>query len=320
MEEVLSFDPSGQGEHLLLWVEKRESNTEWVAKQLAKHFGIGPSKVSWAGLKDRHAVTRQWFGVHLPGFSGELEYPDYDNCRVLDHRFNDRKLRIGAIKQNHFRLRIANIHADRLELEARLEAIKQRGVPNYFGEQRFGLAGNNLTLAEQWLVHGQRPRKKMDQSMALSAARSYLFNQQLSARIAESLWTQVRAGDVLMLDNTHSVFVAQADELAELQQRVDEGDCHTTALLPGSGGNIAQAEVAEWECSAYDVDQKQWCSGLIKQKVKASRRAARLIPQNLSWEFIGDDQALLLNFSLPTGAYATSVLREFLDYPHSADV
>ncbi len=310
VDETLSFTPSGEGEHLLLHVQKREANTAWVAQQIARHYGVRPAAVSWAGLKDRNAVTRQWFGVHLPGLRPPVVYPKADNFTVLEHDFNHRKLRVGAISHNQFRLRISHLAGDADWLQQRLQLIKTHGVPNYFTEQRFGRDGSNLHKAQQLLLEGRRLRKS-EQALALSAARSYLFNQMLSRRIAEQRLNTVQAGDVLMLDQTKSVFVAQADELAALQARLDAQDCHTSCALPGAGRELAEGEALAWEqqCLAAYAD---WLQGLVRLRVSASRRAARLVPRDFHCEL--HPNHLELAFRLPAGAYATAVLRELLAY------
>lgn len=311
VQESLSFEPSAEGEHLFLFVEKRESNTEWVAKELAKHYEVRAGNVAWAGLKDRNAVTRQWFSVHLPGLKEVGELPSGEQYKVLEHSFNNRKLRVGAIDNNFFRLCVRGLQGDADKLENRLQKIAKFGVPNYFGEQRFGRLGNNLTMAQGLLVEGKR-YKKNDHSMALSAARSYLFNQMLDQRMQAGMFNRVQEGDVLMLDKTKSIFVAQADELEELQQRLDLADCHTSCAMPGSGRAVATGAALSWEEEQL-TPYGDWLQGLDKQRVSASRRAARLMPQGFSWSRPGDGE-LLLEFKLPTGAYATSVLREFLAY------
>lgn len=311
VQETLSFEPSAEGEHLFLYIEKCKANTEWVAKELAKHYGVRAGNVAWAGLKDRNAVTRQWFSVHLPGLQEVGELPVGEQYKVLEHTFNNRKLRVGAIDNNFFRLRISGLQGDADKLEKRLQQIADFGVPNYFGEQRFGRLGNNLNMAQGLLVEGRR-YKKNDHSMALSAARSYLFNQMLDQRMQAGMFNRVQEGDVLMLDKTKSIFVADESELEELQQRLDSADCHTSCAMPGSGRATAAGTALSWETEQL-APYADWLQGLERQRVSASRRAARLMPQEFRWNREGSDE-LLLEFKLPTGAYATAVLREFLSY------
>lgn len=311
VEEVLSFAPSGSGEHAMFWVEKRGANTEWVAKQLARHCGVGPAKASWAGLKDRHAVTKQWIGVHLPGVKGIDTYPEHEQFRVLEHRFNNRKLRTGAISRNLFRLRLRYIQyangVNQEALEQRLSQIRSQGVPNYFGVQRFG--HHNLDRAQAMLVDGVMPRKRMDQTMAISAARSYLFNHVLSQRLSQGLWHSLMNGDAIALDQSRSHFNVNTETLADTLKRIESHDCHPSAPLVGMGSTVTD-DAEQWETECLQTHQ-QWYDGLKRLKVQAARRAARVVLQDFTWQWQDDD--LVLSFALPSGAFATAVLREFID-------
>lgn len=308
VEETLSFTPSGEGEHLFLWVEKTNTNTEWLARQLANHFKVATGAVSWAGLKDRVAVTRQWFGVHLPGHKGEPVMPDIPNVKILDWTRNNRKLRVGAISHNSFRLYVRDLGGDLASLQSRCAQVAESGAPNYFGEQRFGRDGGNIAKAERWLLEGGKIRRQ-DKAIVLSAARSLLFNHVLSARISAGLWDKVLPGDVLMLDGTKSVFSALENELDVLKARLVQGDCHLSCPLPGKGRDQVSAEAAEWE-SRQLSELEPWLRALERERVESARRAARVIPRNMSWQLEGN--CLELSFQLPPGSYATAVLRELV--------
>lgn len=150
VEEQLGFQPEGEGEHHFLYLKKRNTNTEWLAKQLARFSRVPLKDVGYAGLKDRNAVTSQWFSIRIPGTDTpdwkELECDDLKLLQAARHR---RKLRRGALAQNRFKLRLRKLNTDRSEFENRLNQIASGGVPNYFGEQRFGHDQNNLTFANQ---------------------------------------------------------------------------------------------------------------------------------------------------------------------------
>ena len=182
VSETLGWDFSGDGEHDYLWLQKTSANTEWVARQLARHADVPARDVGYSGLKDRHAVTTQWFSVprwHAPDWSAL----DVDGVEVLDVRRHNRKLRRGAHQSNTFRivLRGAGIEQQADALEQRLTLIREQGVPNYFGEQRFGRDGGNVALADAWASGKRLPRHK--RSLAISTMRSLLFNEQLDARV-----------------------------------------------------------------------------------------------------------------------------------------
>ena len=308
VDEQLNFSPSGSGEHLLLHIEKRGQNTQFVAKQLAALTGLRVRDISYAGLKDRHALTRQWFCFKWP-IKQELAWQDWqlEGCSILSVQRHFRKLRLGALKANHFQIRLRDV-SDSAELVKRAQQLVQ-GVPNYYGEQRFGIAASNLQLAQQLFAGGSISDRKL-RGLALSAARSFLFNQQISARLAAGLFNTIIDGDVLQLNGTGSVFrTTQADQ--QLQQRLDAQDVHITAVLAGIGEPMVSGAAAEFEQAAL-VPYHALVKGLEDYRLKAERRAIRLLPQQLSIQQQGED--MILSFALPAGCFATSVLRELVNY------
>ena len=310
VDEVLGFEPDGEGEHVLLQVEKRNTNTQWLANQLARFAGIPKRDVSYAGLKDRHAVTRQWFSL---GLAGAVE-PDWDslnidNVRVLKHARHRRKLRRGTLQGNRFQLVIRNLQGDLATLEPRLQHIAQQGVPNYFGEQRFGHHGANLEQAVA-MFQGKRIKDRHKRSLYLSAARSYLFNELLSQRVARGDWNHAIPGDVMLLAGSNSYFVPEVNDAA-IQQRLASFDIHPSGCLWGKGDTPAQAEAADLERTLAET-HPVLCRGLEQAGLKQERRALRLPVAELEWEVDAPKQLLELRFFLPAGAYATTVLREVL--------
>lgn len=308
VDEQLNFSPSGSGEHVLLHIEKRGQNTQFVAKQLAMLTGLRVRDISYAGLKDRHAVTRQWFCFKWP-IKQDLAWQDWqlEGCTILSVQRHYRKLRLGALKANQFQIRLRQL-TDSAELLQRAGQIKQ-GVPNYYGEQRFGIAGGNLQLAQQLFAGSSITDRKL-RGLALSAARSYVFNQQVTARIAAGQFNSVLDGDVLQLNGSGSVFrVPQAD--AALQQRLTLADVHPTAVLAGMGEPMVTGPAAELEQQVL-AQHTQLVQGLIDYRLRAERRSIRLMPQNLSIQL--QQQDAIVNFTLPAGCFATSVLRELVNY------
>lgn len=308
VDEQLNFSPSGSGEHLLLHIEKRGQNTQFVAKQLAALTGLRVRDISYAGLKDRHAVTRQWFCFKWP-IKQELAWQDWqlEGCTILNVQRHYRKLRLGALKANQFQIRLRDL-TDSAGLLQRAEQVKA-GVPNYYGEQRFGIGGGNLQLAQQLFAGSSITDRKL-RGLALSAARSYVFNQQVTARIANGHFSTVLDGDVLQLDGSGSVFrVAAAD--AVLQQRLDAADVHPTAVLPGIGEPMVSGAAAGLEQQVL-AGHAQLVQGLIDYRLRSERRAIRLMPQHLSIQL--QQQDATISFALPAGCFATSVLRELVQY------
>lgn len=319
--EDLGFEPDGEGEHILVRILKNGCNTRFVADALAKFLKIHAREVSFAGQKDKHAVTEQWLCARVPG----KEMPDLsafqlEGCKVLEYARHKRKLRLGALKGNAFTLVLREVsHRD--EVESRLHAISTGGVPNYFGAQRFGIGGSNLQGALRWAQSDTPVRDRNKRSFWLSAARSALFNQIVSQRLKKTDFNQVVDGDALQLAGRGSWFVATQEELVELQRRVDEKELMVTASLPGSGEWGTQRDALAFEQSAI-AEEMALQSLLLREKVEASRRAMLLYPQQLSWNW-WDDVTVELRFWLPAGSFATSVVRELIntmgDYAHIAE-
>ncbi len=305
--EDLGFEPDGAGEHILVYVRKRNENTAWVAGLLAKAAGVQRSAVTWGGLKDRNAVTEQWFGIHVPGKDEpDLSSIESETIQILKRSRHSRKLRTGTLKGNYFRIQLRDVTSSP-ELEARLQAIGVQGVPNYFGEQRFGRNGNNLEAAES-MFQGKRVKDRDKRSLFLSAARSYLFNQLASERLAAGLSHTLLAGDCLMLAGTHSFF-SEPEVSEALQQRLGEGDLQLTAPLWGRGRAGAQADALEFETSKLEAFTS-WKEGLEAAGLNQERRALLLLPKEWSWQW--NDEGLSLSFWLPAGCYATSIIRELV--------
>lgn len=319
--EDLGFEPDGEGEHILVRILKNGCNTRFVADALAKFLKIHAREVSFAGQKDKHAVTEQWLCARVPG----KEIPDLsafqlEGCKVLEYARHKRKLRLGALKGNAFTLVLREVsHRD--EVESRLHAISTGGVPNYFGAQRFGIGGSNLQGALRWAQSDTPVRDRNKRSFWLSAARSALFNQIVSQRLKKTDFNQVVDGDALQLAGRGSWFVSTQEELVELQRRVDEKELMVTASLPGSGEWGTQRDALAFEQSAI-AEETALQSLLLREKVEASRRAMLLYPQQLSWNW-WDDVTVELRFWLPAGSFATSVVRELIntmgDYAHIAE-
>lgn len=316
VEELPGFEPSGAGEHLLLTIEKRGMNTAFAAKTIAQWAGVDESAIGYAGLKDRHAVTRQRFSVWLPKkVAPAIDALPGDELRVLEHAWHSRKLPRGALAGNRFVLALRDVSGERAAIEARLSAIALRGVPNYFGEQRFGRGGGNVQQAVAMFA-GRRVKRE-ERTMLLSAARSELFNRVLAARVEAGSWAAALDGEVWMLDGSRSVFGPEA-MTPDLQARLAAFDIHPTGPLWGEG-ELRSADVArEMELAAMRGDTAgRLCTGLERAGLKQERRALRLRPGELEWAW-RDDGALELRFALPPGCYATTVLRELGDITDAA--
>lgn len=323
VDEILGFQFSGEGEHLCLHIEKRGENTRWVVKLLAEHFGVDEMAVGYCGLKDRRAVTRQWFSVHLPKtLDISVQSLIASEFQVLESCRHHKKLRRGIHQANSFVIRLRHVQGAKAELDAKLERIAEQGVPNYFGEQRFGIDAGNLTEADSLLSTQYGTDRKPDQGrkgsgkkrgrgkrgsprggMYLSAARSYLFNLVLAERVRQSEWDCFVKGDI------------------------------STGPMWGRGRSNVSESVREFEQSALS-DWQDWANALEFSGLQQERRPLVLMPESLSWRWLsykelsstersfkepifkeqcpkeGLSQDLELTFTLPTGTFATSILRE----------
>ncbi|TVS13968.1 MAG: tRNA pseudouridine(13) synthase TruD [Wenzhouxiangella sp.] len=311
VEEVLGHQPSGEGEHLWLWIEKREQNTVDVAGLLARAAGVHPRLVSFAGLKDRNAVTRQYFSIHLAG-QADPDWSGWDlpGVDIVSAERSARKIQRGRLKGNRFVLVVRDLEADPDLLEQRLVQLRDHGAPNGFGEQRFG--GNNIARARA-LFAGELRRKpsKHKRGFYLSAARSLLFNQVLEQRVHDGSWNRILNGDVAMLDGSHAFFVPQADD-PDIEQRCRQLDLHPTGPLAGLGERPVSAAVAALEQSVFDAEP-ELVRGLEQFRLHHERRALRMRIGALEWDR-SEPNTLTLAFTLGQGSYATSALRELITH------
>lgn len=311
VDEIDAFEASGAGEHLLLTVEKRGMNTAFAAKRIAQWAGVAESAIGYAGLKDRHALTRQRFSVWIPKkISPEVAALDAEDMRVIAHAWHARKLPRGALAGNRFALTLRGIVGDAGAIDERLRAIAVRGVPNYFGEQRFGRGGDNVAKALSMFAGRRVPRE--ERTHLLSAARSELFNRVLAERVRRGDWDRGLDGEVWMLDGSRSVFGPEPWNEA-LAERLARFDIHPSGPLWGRGELRSQGEARALELAALDDSGPQALrAGLERAGLEQERRALRLRPQALAWEWREAD-VLCLRFELPAGCYATTVLAELGD-------
>lgn len=309
VEEDLGFEPSGQGEHVFLHIEKRGENTDWVARQLARFAGVPPSQVGYAGLKDRHARTLQWFSVQLPGKT-EPDWSAFASpaIRVLEACRHNRKLKRGALRGNRFHLNIALQEHDATLLCTRLEALQKDGVPNYFGEQRFGRDGGNLYRARELFAGELTVRDRHERGLLYSTARSFLFNQVVARRVRDGTWNRPLAGDAFMFSSSHSFF--RAPKITpDIAERVQRGEIHPSGPLWGLGENPVSSDALQLE-SEILAEHADLCRGLEAHGLEMARRPLRLLLRDFQWNLETD--RLQLEFFLPAGDYATTLVRELV--------
>jgi tRNA pseudouridine13 synthase len=313
VDELLGFDPmlddSANGPHYWLHLRKTGINTRYLAELLARQNNCKLRDVGFSGMKDRHAVTTQWFSIPVKGTGPIVEQEGVELIKATQNR---KKLKRGVHRENRFKITIRDLQGFD---ENVLRRIKREGVPNYFGAQRFGHRFGNLPKAEAMFANAlqESPRKmKRDQrSLYLSAARSFLFNQIVSARLANGSWMSPMGGEPMNLDGSGSVFVPGFVD-GELSERLASGDIHTTGSMWGAGSD----EAADNEIVQFERDLlSQWPvlrDGLVNFGLQSTRRPLRMMLKDFTWHLT--DSTLELNFTLGKGAYATSVLREILAF------
>ena len=308
--ERLPEQASGEGEHIWLTLEKTGQNTPWVARQLAKWAAVKPRDVSYAGMKDRHAVTRQTFSVHLPGkVTPSPHLIHIDGVKLLAAQRHQRKLRTGQLVGNEFVIRIRNVREDHAEqLQSRWQKIAHDGVPNYFGPQRFGVAGNNVEQGLSWLL-GKQSAPRQHQSIYLSAVRAYLFNHLLEQRVKDGTWKNLINGDFVQFTEGKSGFYCIDPQQSDFD-RCQAGKLSPCASLPGlvkeSFAELDQREALQLR------PYGQWLEAIEKKGVVRQFRKLRLMPEQVKFSLLEGDP--VFQFFLPAGSFATVVLSELFEW------
>lgn len=305
VEEDLGFSPSGSGPHQLLRVRKRDANTQWVAKQLAALAKCHPIDVGYAGLKDRRAIAIQWFSVPLPRGGAPITAGTRgEGFEVFEAHAHSRKLPRGALATNTFCIRIRDAEFDSAAFLQRIAAVRQRGVPNYFGAQRFGREGANLTR----IVTHPRDLHPGERGFILSAARSLIFNAVLAERVRENSWDRLESGDLANLDGRGSVFRVEAVD-DTLVARCERLEIHPTGPMWGEGDPPSEGRVRELEVRIASQFPEA-CALVRAARMTQERRSLRLAVRSLEHQAEGRD--LVLRFKLAKGSFATTVLRELM--------
>ena len=343
VNERLEVDFTDAGEHLWLHIKKSGINTAYLAKLLSEWADIPLRDVGYSGLKDRQALTTQWFSLRLPKKQkpdsdfAPVDIKEHETVKIIAEHWHNKKLNRGTHNANQFVITLRDIEfakdqtlGDKSSVEQHLQTISKTGVPNYFGPQRFGFGGNNireaLNLFARPLKSTSSAKKKNKRksavreqnSMELSAARSLIFNQILAARVQDGSWNTGLNGDVFNLNGSGSIFASEhMDET--LQARLASGDIHPTAVMWGAGNSKVAGDAAELENTVVQQDAllAALATGLEQREVKAQRRALRLPVEDLSWRWADEqdgEQTLVLSFTLTTGSFATSVLASVVEH------
>ncbi len=310
VEEIPAYEPSGSGEHLFLWVEKRDMGAEFFVRQLARRLDVPPGGVGTAGLKDRHAVTRQWVSVPAAA-EDQLNRLEGDGIRLLRVSRHGNKLKPGHLHGNRFRILVRDVSPGAGEmLEAILSPLRSHGLPNYYGPQRFGHDGETLQLGLALLRREKTSiRSGFLRKLALSAAQSALFNHYLGKRLADGLFRRVLAGDVLARWPFGGMFVAE--DVSREQERFDRREVVHAGPIFGRKTFAARGQAAERETetlAALGLAPAAFAG--FGKLLQGTRRHNVIYVDDLSAAVEAD--GVRLTFTLPAGCYATVLLREVM--------
>jgi tRNA pseudouridine13 synthase len=312
VEEIPAYQPCGQGDHLYLWLEKRGMGAEYFVRQIARRLEISPGDVGVAGLKDRHAVTRQMVSVPVAA-EPLLNRLEGDGIRVLSVSRHGNKLKSGHLHGNRFRVVVRDIVPEASDrLQALLERLGQQGWPNYYGPQRFGRGGETVRLGLSMLqgnAGGEpiRIRSGFLRKFALSAAQSAVFNHYLSLRLRDGLLRRVLPGDVMAKWPFGGLFVVE--DVAAEQSRFDARETVPAGPIIGrktfpAAGEAALRETAAIADSGIPVAALSHFGKLLP----GTRRHNLVYADDLAGTVEGD--RLQLTFTLSAGSYATVLIRE----------
>ena len=309
VEEIPAYTPSGQGEHLFLWMEKVGLDTPEAARHLASALGLRTDEISWAGLKDRVAVTRQWLSVPARAEAALAALAPRPDLRVLSYARHGNKLRVGHLRGNRFRIRIRD--AERPDgAGAVMERLVAEGLPNAFGEQRFGrgdtgLRGRALVLGERL---PSRP-SGFERKLYVSAYQSLLFNRMLEARIGAGTVRRALAGDLMRKTDSGGLFVCREPQVD--QPRIERGEIAPTGpmfgwKMPRPEAEVDAAEQALLSSEGLTVDRFRRLGSIAE----GTRRPFSVAVNEATWS--AEDATVELVFTLPTGSYATVLLDEVM--------
>jgi len=312
VSEIPVYEPEGTGEHLFIQLTKQGITTRDVQKALSRIYQTPRGDVNYAGIKDKHAVTTQFFSVWLKdGQDKDLAYQLEEELPVTINKltYHRRKIKSGHLLGNQFSIRIRHpdLPVDEAAEKSRAIArvIRTKGLPNFYGSQRFGMEGDNAQKGLEILLGKRKEKNKWLRRFLTSSYQSYLFNYYLFRRIQQGLYQTILEGDIAKKQQTGGIFVVE-DREAE-QQRFDNQEICYTGPVYGKKMTPAQSESGRLEEQILQ-EQQMDMQKLREARLTGTRRQGILIPEI---EVEEETDALRLHFSLPKGAFATIVIREF---------
>jgi len=317
VEEVPAYAPSGEGEHLYLWLEKTDMPAFALTRWLSESLGVRADDIGCAGLKDARAVTRQYVSVPKACEPRLASLEGHPQVRLLHARGHTNKLKTGHLRGNRFRIRLTEVAPDALgRAQQILARLTDLGLPNSYGPQRFGHQGHTAVLGAQALGLGPQSGRRLGKStlrLGLSALQSTVFNACLRQRMARGLWQQPLLGDVMQVRLSGGPFVVE--DPARERARLDAHEVVLTGPMPGPKMRAATGEGLALETAVLESLGLSWQTFAGPNKLmQGTRRAAVVWPEEVSVE-AGDEASLVVQFTLPKGAFATSLMNELMGYP-----
>lgn len=309
--ENLGFEPCGEGEHLFLHIEKTNLTTQDLIEQVAREFSVKPRDIGYSGLKDKVAITQQWLSVHLPGQMNSTEIKPSTVYTLLSSVWHNKKIRPGSHQSNSFEVIVRNVMEFSSQAQQQIGELRQYGMANYFGGQRFGIQQDNVDRAIHAFSNDRRTRKlsRTKRGLYLSALRSHLFNEVLSRRIEQEHWKQPLAGDVFMLSGSHSLFSDTISD--EILERFAEQDISSAASLYGEGDRKLAGAALALEDEVFEKNP-QIIDCLDKQKIKLQMRSTRVTVTEFETVYDEQQETLRIKATLPRGSYFTTLLEHFI--------
>ncbi len=325
VEEIPAYEPEGSGDHVFALIEKRGLTTMDMCRTLARSLDIRPQDIGTAGLKDRHAVTRQLCSLPPPITPEAVLAVDIPGVTMLSATRHPHKLRTGHLRGNRFTITLREVDCDADLAAERARAILDRlesGLANFFGEQRFGRSGDNAAVGRALvagtpLPDGMKMPRQQRKRLLISAFQSDLFNAYLRERIADGLFARVIDGDLLQKTDSGGIF-SSADPAVD-QERLDRGELTITGPMYGHKMKVASAGSSAGLRETSQLADAELTLESFKRVGKLARGTRRRLAVSLGPTLVRvtEARAIEFSFALPSGSYATIVMREIVK-PHSA--
>jgi len=311
VEEIPAYAPSGVGEHTFLQIEKRGLSTHEAVARLARALGADPREAGTAGLKDKQALARQWISL-LRVDPAAARAISVEGVRVIAAERHGHKLRTGHLRGNRFTVTLRGVgEGARERAQAILDRLVEFGLPNYYGEQRFGRAGDNAERARGLLRGDVRVHDRSERRLLLSALQSELFNRVLARRLGPGTHRQALAGDVMQKLESGGIFVCE-DPTVD-QPRIDRWEIVPTGPMFGPKMRAPAGEPAELEADVLREAELSIADFARAGKLaEGTRRALAVRLSDVAPVTAGADDSLIFTFSLPSGSYATVLLAEII--------